>query len=49
MVDTWGQTAILLSGNEADLYNNNGLRPSNWTAAEYVAEYVARHRVEPID
>ena len=20
MVDTWGQTAILLSGNEADLY-----------------------------
>jgi len=25
-------------GNEADLYKNNGLRPSNWTQAQYVTE-----------
>lgn len=27
-------------GNEADLYKNNGLRPSNWTVQEYVADWV---------
>ncbi|OSD01894.1 glycoside hydrolase family 79 protein [Trametes coccinea BRFM310] len=26
-------------GNEADLYKNNGLRPSNWTVQEYVADW----------
>ncbi|KAF8588175.1 glycoside hydrolase family 79 protein [Ramaria rubella] len=26
-------------GNEADLYKNNGLRPSNWTEAEYVTDW----------
>ncbi|EMD41170.1 glycoside hydrolase family 79 protein [Gelatoporia subvermispora B] len=26
-------------GNEADLYKNNGLRPSNWTVEEYVPDW----------
>ena len=26
-------------GNEADLYKNNGLRPSNWTVDEYVTDW----------
>ncbi|KAF8520875.1 glycoside hydrolase family 79 protein [Hysterangium stoloniferum] len=27
-------------GNEADLYKSNGLRPSNWTQEEYVADWI---------
>ncbi len=27
-------------GNEADLYRNNGLRPSNYSPVNYTAEYV---------
>ena len=30
-----------LSGNEADLYKNNGLRPSNWTVQEYVPDWIS--------
>ncbi|KAH9887651.1 glycoside hydrolase family 79 protein [Cubamyces lactineus] len=28
-------------GNEADLYKNNGLRPSNWTVEEYVPDWIS--------
>ncbi|OJT07649.1 Beta-glucuronidase [Trametes pubescens] len=28
-------------GNEADLYKNNGLRPSNWTVQEYVPDWIS--------
>ena len=28
-------------GNEADLYKNNGLRPSNWTVQECVADWIS--------
>ena len=28
------------TGNEADLYKNNGLRPSNWTVNEYVDDWI---------
>lgn len=28
-------------GNEADLYKNNGLRPSNWTVSEYVPDWIS--------
>ncbi|KAI0666081.1 glycoside hydrolase family 79 protein [Trametes maxima] len=28
-------------GNEADLYKNNGLRPSNWTVQEYVTDWIS--------
>ncbi|OBZ65454.1 Beta-glucuronidase [Grifola frondosa] len=28
-------------GNEADLYKDNGLRPSNWTVSEYVADWIS--------
>lgn len=28
-------------GNEADLYKNNGLRPSNWTVNQYVSDWEA--------
>ncbi|KAI0637476.1 glycoside hydrolase family 79 protein [Trametes polyzona] len=28
-------------GNEADLYKNNGLRPSNWTVNEYVPDWIS--------
>ncbi|KAI0686429.1 glycoside hydrolase family 79 protein [Cytidiella melzeri] len=31
---------LLEIGNEADLYANNGLRPSGWTVAEYVADWI---------
>lgn len=27
-------------GNEPDLYKNNGLRPSNWTVNQYVADWI---------
>lgn len=33
-------TAVI-SGNEPDLYKNNGLRPSNWTVEEYVADWIS--------
>lgn len=29
------------AGNEADLYKNNGLRPSNWTVEEYVPDWIS--------
>ncbi|KAI0368386.1 glycoside hydrolase family 79 protein [Pilatotrama ljubarskyi] len=28
-------------GNEADLYKNNGLRPSNWTVEQYVPDWIS--------
>ncbi|RDX48501.1 glycoside hydrolase family 79 protein [Lentinus brumalis] len=28
-------------GNEADLFKNNGLRPSNWTVEEYVPDWIS--------
>ncbi|TFK85874.1 glycoside hydrolase family 79 protein [Polyporus arcularius HHB13444] len=28
-------------GNEADLYKNNGLRPSNWTVNQYVPDWIS--------
>ncbi|KAI0751865.1 glycoside hydrolase family 79 protein [Daedaleopsis nitida] len=28
-------------GNEADLYKNNGLRPSNWTVNQYVTDWIS--------
>ncbi|KAI0831387.1 glycoside hydrolase family 79 protein [Trametes gibbosa] len=28
-------------GNEADLFKNNGLRPSNWTVNEYVPDWIS--------
>ena len=31
---------IRIVGNEADLYKNNGLRPSNWTVNEYVKDWI---------
>ena len=31
----------LMKGNEPDLYKNNGLRPSNWTVSEYVADWIS--------
>lgn len=34
-------SAPILPGNEPDLYKNNGLRPKNWTVAEYVADWIA--------
>lgn len=27
-------------GNEADLYHNNGLRPSSWTFSQWATQYV---------
>lgn len=32
---------MTVSGNEADLYKNNGLRPSNWTVQQYVNDWIA--------
>ncbi|KAI0092691.1 glycoside hydrolase family 79 protein [Irpex rosettiformis] len=31
---------LLEIGNEPDLYKNNGLRPSNWTVQQYVADWI---------
>lgn len=30
----------MITGNEADLYKNNGLRPSGWTVNDYVPDWI---------
>lgn len=41
LIESLMQTPPQMSGNEPDLYKNNGLRPKNWTVEEYVADWIA--------